>query len=200
MDATESQRPQGEADDAAIIAQVRAGEINAFGALVRRHSQRLYRIAVSVLRNDADAEEVVQETFVRAYTHLGQFQGRAQFSTWLARIAFHEALARQHDRRRFVDVEVDGDGAQTPLFHHGMSPDRSLANRELSTALQRSLANLPELYRESFALVYIEELSRSAAAAALKITRSNLKVRLHRARRLLRAQMSGGMVTTRPTA
>lgn len=200
MDATESQRPQVEADDAAIIAQVRAGDINAFAAMVRRHSQRLYRIAVSVLRNDADAEEVVQETFVRAYTHLGQFQGRAQFSTWLARIAFHEALARKHDRRRFVDVEVDGDSAQAPLFHHGMSPDRSLTNRELSTALQRSLANIPELYRESFALVYIEELSRSAAAAALKITRSNLKVRLHRARRLLRAQMSGDIVATRQSA
>ena len=175
--------------DSEIIAQVRAGEIESFATLIRRHSQRLYRVAVSVLGNHADAEEVVQETFVRAYTHLGQFEGRAQFSTWISRIAFHEALAHKHDRRRFIDLDLDADRPHLPLFHHGVGPDRYVLNSESSERLSSSLHSLPKLYRESFTLVYIDELSRSAAAAALKITRSNLKVRLHRARRLLQAQL-----------
>lgn len=182
--------PQPEIPDSEIVERVRAGDVNAFATLVRRHSQRLFRVAVCVLRNEADAEEVVQDSFVRAYTHIGQFEGRAQFSTWIARIAFHAALARKQERSRFVDLDDDLPLAPCATLPGPLPPDAYAVQRQVSDSVLASLQSLPPMYRECLRLVYLEHLSRCAAASVLNISRENLKVRLHRARRLLQSQLA----------
>lgn len=177
-----------ERTDTEVVARVLGGDREAFGILMRRHGKRLLRVAIAVLRDENEAEEVVQETFVRAFTHLSQFEGRAQFSTWLLRIGFHEALARKRLRQRFLELG-DDDSRYEPLFHRAISPERCLWNAEISFHLRRGVAKLPGKHRDAVVLVYLRDFDRAATAAALHISEANLKVRLHRARRLLRSQM-----------
>src|SRR5512146_683916 len=104
--------------DEEIVARVCSGEIELYEILMRRHNPRIYRAARAILRDDAEAEDVMQEAYVRAYAGLAQFEGKARFSTWLTKIAVHEALARARRRRRFEpmddDIEDDGDTGQIP--------------------------------------------------------------------------------------
>ncbi|MGA2990377.1 MAG: sigma-70 family RNA polymerase sigma factor [Candidatus Korobacteraceae bacterium] len=101
--------------DEEVVAQVLAGNADMFEVLMRRYNQRLYRVARAILRNDDEAEDVMQDAYVRAYEHLDQFAGRAKFSTWLTRIAVHEALARQHRGKRYA--RVGGEARQAFSFH-----------------------------------------------------------------------------------
>ena len=174
--------------DEEVVARVRAGEVALFEVVMRRYNQRLYRAARAIVGAD-EAEDVMQEAYVRAYEHLDQFEGRARFSTWLTRIAVHEALARARRAGRFVDV---GDGAIEETMSHApsSSPERRVADHELAAVLETAIESLPAPYRAAFILRSVEDLSTSETAECLEIPEETVKTRLHRARALLRQQLT----------
>jgi RNA polymerase sigma-70 factor (ECF subfamily) len=184
-------RPEPLSDEE-VVARVLAGETAMFEIIMRRHNQRLFRVARSILRDDGEAEDVMQDAYVRAYEHLDQFAWRAKFSTWLTRIAVHEALARQHRKDRYKELhpmsELEGDpmdrfASLTP------DPEQQTSNQELRRLLEAAVENLPAPYRTVFMLRDVEEMNTSDAAYALDISEENVKVRLHRARALLRKSL-----------
>ncbi len=176
--------------DEEVVARVLDGETALFEIIMRRYNQRLYRVAHSILRDDAEAQDVMQDAYVRAYQHLDQFAGRAKFSTWLTRIAVHEALARAHRRSRVqgLDAEPYG-GTMDPLVSKTPDPEQQASDRELVALLQSAVLALPANYRSVLVLRDIEEMSTSDTAEALDLTEENVKVRLHRARALLRREL-----------
>ena len=180
-----------EFSDEDVIARVRAGEIDLFEILMRRYNQRVYRLARAVLRNDGEAEDVVQDAWVRAYSHLGQFAGRAAFSTWISRIALHEAWARVRRRSRFAAVLPDAAG-ETPEMKQAspdLDPEGAALNGQVRSLLESVIEGLPATYRTVFVLRDIEELSTAETAASLDVTEETVKTRLHRARAVLRREL-----------
>lgn len=174
--------------DEQVVARVLAGETPLFEILMRRYNQRLFRVARSILGNDGEAEDVTQDAYVRAYVHLNQFAGRARFSTWLTKIAVHEAMARLRSRQRLVEID-----AATESMEDGMglesktpSPEQEVLNRTIRIVLEGGVDRLPETYRSVFMLREIEGLSTSETAECLDLTEETVKVRLHRARSLMR--------------
>lgn len=175
--------------DERIVERVLGGERELYEVLIRRHNQRVYRIARSVLGDEDEAEDVMQDAYVRAYAHLDQFEGRAKFSTWLGKIAVYEALARARRRGRFVEWDETtmtddaqaGSDPRTPP-----TPEDELGRRELGYILTEAVDALAAPQRLVFVLRQIEGLSTAEAAECLGISEDNVKVRLHRARRALR--------------
>ena len=132
--------------DEEVVARVLAGETALFEIVMRRYNQRLYRVARAILRNDTEAEDVMQDAYVRAYEHLAQFAGKAQFSTWLTRIAVHEALARQHSGERFDNSGADHQrGDPMDRFSSLMpDPEKHTGNAELRSFLEEAIQKLPQ--------------------------------------------------------
>jgi len=170
------------ATDEDIVARVLGGETALFELLMRRHNQRLYRVARGIVGDDAEAEDVTQEAYVRAFQHLGQFAGRARFSTWLTRIAVHEASARRRRRGRHIDVEE----SMPALISTAAGPEQLAADQELGRAIEAAMDALPAVYGAVFMLREVEGLSTAETAACLEINEETVKTRLHRARALLR--------------
>jgi RNA polymerase sigma-70 factor (ECF subfamily) len=160
-----------------------------FEILMRRHNQRLYRVVRAILRDEAETEDVLQDAYVRAFMHLDQFLGRARFSTWLTRIAVHEALRRQNRRRRFTGIEDVVDSLESPA----PGPAEGAANGELRELLETSIDRLPKDYRTVFVLRDVEGLSTAETAKSLAILEQTVKTRLHRARRQLRSHLEQGL-------
>ncbi|HKC71091.1 MAG TPA: RNA polymerase sigma factor [Terriglobales bacterium] len=176
--------------DEEVVARILAGETALFEIIMRRYNQRLYRVAHSILRNDGEAEDVMQDAYVRAYQHLHQFEGRAKFSTWLTRIAVHEALARAHRRNRIQELDAEPYGGyMNPLPATTPDPEQQASDRELVALLQDAVLALPDNYRSVLMMRDIEEMSTTDTAQALDLTEENVKVRLHRARALLRREL-----------
>jgi len=175
--------------DEEVVVRVLAGETAMFEIVMRRHNQLLYRVARAILRNDGEAEDVMQDAYVRAFEHLRQFAGRAKFSTWLARIAVNEALARERRGNRYQVLEQkskqDGD-PMDGLASLEPNPEQLASNSEIRSLLEEAVENLPDDYRTIFMLRDVEEMSITDAANILEITEENVKIRLHRARALLR--------------
>ena len=179
-------------NDEEVVARVLAGETGMFEIIMRRHNQRLYRVARAILRNDGEAEDVMQDAYVRAYEHLDQFAGKAKFSTWLTRIAVHEALARQHRDRRYQDLEPISEREGDPMDRFAslaLNPEQQASNAEIRRLLEEAVEKLPDTYRTIFMLREVEEMSTTDAADVLEISEENVKVRLHRARALLRKSL-----------
>jgi RNA polymerase sigma-70 factor (ECF subfamily) len=155
---------------------------------MRRYNQRLYRVARAILHDDAEAEDVMQDAYVRAYTHLNQFAGRSAFSTWLTRIAVHEALSRLRARNRHPQVDVtEHDGEISMKMPDGsLDPEQNASAAQLKEFLEEAVMNLPESYRTVIMLRDIEEMSTSETAEALDLTEENVKVRLHRGHGMMR--------------
>jgi RNA polymerase sigma-70 factor (ECF subfamily) len=175
--------------DEEVVRRVRAGETGLFEVVMRRYNQRLYRVARAILRDDAEAEDVTQQAYVNAYRHLDQFAGLAKFSTWLTRIAVHEALARARRRGRFEEQETvdDGNGdTMDALKSPGPDPERQAFTGELRGLLESAIGALPEHYRAVFVMRDVEGMSTAESADCLDITEETAKTRLHRARMLLR--------------
>jgi RNA polymerase sigma-70 factor (ECF subfamily) len=171
--------------DEEVVERVLAGDISLFEILMRRYNQRLFRVARGILADDAEAEDVTQEAYVRAFRELASFRGEARFATWLTRIACHEALARARKRRRLVPI--DGGGGEPPdPPAQTFGPEREMANRELQSVLREAVELLPDPLRAVFCLREIEDLSSEETADALGLTVENVRVRLHRAKRGLR--------------
>ena len=190
MPETPSSNPQ--LTDEEVVGRVLAGDRELYEVLVRRHTSRLYRAAVSILRSASDAEDVVQDAFVSAFQHLGQFAGRAKFSTWLTRIAVHRALEVAQGRRE-DSLDVPEQDYKSTLRSRGRTPEENAARGEANALLDQALDRLPEIYRDVVVMRYLHETDTAETAAHLNITESNVKVRLHRACLMMRRHLSGAL-------
>jgi RNA polymerase sigma-70 factor (ECF subfamily) len=192
LSAVELASKQEQLTDEEVVARVLAGETGMFEIVMRRHNQRLYRVARAILRNDGEAEDVMQDAYVRAYEHLDQFAGKAKFSTWLTRIAVHEALARQRRGNRYQELEPVSEREGDPMDRFASitpNPEQQASNSEIRRLLEEAVEKLPDSYRIVFMLRDVEEMSTIDTANALEITEENVKIRLHRARVLLRKSL-----------
>lgn len=177
-----------------LVARARTGDEPAIRALVQRNNQRLFRTARGILRNDSDAEDVVQATYVQAFTNLAAFRGEAQFSTWLTRIALNEALGRLRRRRNTTGLEAidmatnsrNGEVLQFPTSPPMTDPETEMARSEARRLLERAIDDLPDEFRAVFVLREVEGMTTEEAASTLGIRPETAKTRLHRARRLMR--------------
>jgi RNA polymerase sigma-70 factor (ECF subfamily) len=182
--------PGGALSDEEIVERVLAGDLPSFEIIMRRYNQRIFRIARSILRDDDEAEDVTQDAYVRAFEHLAQFSGLAKFSTWLTRIALHEALARRRRRERLhvVDLNDPHNFSMVPLMATP-GPEHATSVKELHGVLTAAVDELPDDLRTVFAMRLIEGLDTAETAACLELSEANVKVRLHRARSVLRERL-----------
>ncbi len=174
--------------DEELIARILAGEKRLFELLIRKYNQRLYRIGMSVLENEAEAEDAMQTAYINAYEHLPRFEQRASFGTWLTRIMLNQCYGQKRKKRDLLT-----DFEQTDNFVLMNTPANELANKELSDVLEQAIARLPEKYRLVFVLREIEDMSVRETSAALSIEETNVKVRLNRAKVMLRKNLHGYM-------
>jgi RNA polymerase sigma-70 factor (ECF subfamily) len=166
-------------DDLQVIARVLAGEGALFELLMRRHNQRLFRAARAIVKDDDEAEDVMQEAYVNAYTNLAQFAGRARFASWLTRIAVHEALARVRKRGLVRGVEDEA------MSSDRASPEEDASDGELRAILTTQVDALPDVFRVVFVLRAVEGLSVEETAECLDLLPETVRTRFFRARRLL---------------
>lgn len=175
--------------DEQVVAEVLTGHTAVFEALIRRHNQRLYRAARAILRNEAEAEDVMQQAYVNAYLHLDQFAGRSSFATWLTKIALYEALTRARKLGRTVSLNDADDGEEEPVVSiraEGPDPERQAFAGELRGVIESAVEALPAAYRTVFMLREVEGMSTAETAGVLGIREDAVKTRLHRAKHLLR--------------
>ena len=178
--------------DEQIVDEVRAGDTEAFRFLVERHQNTVYGILLRLVSDPDVAEELAQETFVRAYRSLGSFRGDARFSTWLVQIAVHAARDRQRSRNRSKIISLSeledrrNPAAQIEETRSAFDPTLDLDEHELSRRLQEGLRTLPSAYREVFVMRHLQELDYEEIASLTGDSVGSLKVRTHRARKLLR--------------
>lgn len=180
-------------DDVALVARAAAGEPAAFRAIVRTHNRLLFRTARGIVQDD-EAQDVVQETYLLAFTHLDSYRGEAALGTWLARIAINVALGTQRRRGRLAPLAEPGDdgepeSAMIPAPERDR-PDVQAGSGELRALLQASVAELPPIYRSVFMLRAVEEMSVADAAFCLGVSEEVVKTRYLRARALLRERLS----------
>jgi RNA polymerase sigma-70 factor (ECF subfamily) len=184
--------PEGIAD-AQLAARVASGDGAAFELLMRRHNRRLYRIARSVLRDAADAEDVLQEAYLAAYRAIGSFRGEASLATWLSRLVLNHCLARRRrEQRRDNIVAMVPEPEDMPAFDEADpdTPDRSMVRAELRALIERKVEELPEAFRTVFVMRGIEELSVEETARLLAIPEATVRSRHFRARSLLRESLA----------
>jgi RNA polymerase sigma-70 factor (ECF subfamily) len=171
--------------DEELVRRIVAGEASLFATLMRRYNQRLFRVVRSIVRSPCEAEDVLQQAYLSAYVNLAQFEGRSRFSTWLTRIAVHEALGRVRLRARRelpLEAEATSDGGER-------DPEQQASERELARLFEEACDSLPDIYRSVFVMRGIEEMSIAETAACLDLSEEAIKVRYHRARALLRARV-----------
>ena len=183
------------APDTELLSRMRAGHSTAFAVLMRRNNQRLYRLARSIVRDDSEAEEVVQESYVRAFTHIEGFKGKSSLATWLARIVLNEALGRLRRRHPAIDIdkmaETSEAGSDPPLIvQDQMSPEHVSARQEIRRAIENAVDRLPPPFRAVFIMRAIEQMSIAETADCLGIPDDTVKTRFHRANKLLRQALS----------
>lgn len=190
--AAERTAPAGEME---LVRRALAREADAFRTIMRLHNRRLYRLARSILRNDGEAEDVVQEAYMRAFMHLDRFRGESSLATWLSRIAINEALGRLRKRRKAADFAAeatrhpDAEIIPFPLKTGSDDPERTMAQRQILALVERAAENIPDAYRTVFVARVIEGLSIEETADLLGIRPETVKTRLHRARHLMRSQI-----------
>jgi RNA polymerase sigma-70 factor (ECF subfamily) len=178
--------------DEEVVDRVRRGETALFEVVMRRYNQRVYRVARSILASDAEAEDVMQEAYVRAYTHLDQFEGRAAFSTWLTKIAVYEAMNRLRRSGRFEPLETPVDAGEESMRQaaaEDRDPERQMFDQEIRTLLEAAIDALPADYRSVFTLREVEGLDTAETARCLDVSEDVVKTRLHRARARIREDL-----------
>lgn len=185
------------ADDQALAAAVGAGERDAFAALMRRYNRRLYRLARAILRDDAEAQDALQDAYLAAYRAIGTFRGDAQLSTWLSRLVSNACLGRlRRDARRHAAAPMvstsanDGSDRELMDTSHAASPDDALMRTQLRRLIERKLDALPESFRVVFVMRCVEELSVEETAQCLGIPEATVRTRHFRARSLLRESLA----------
>jgi RNA polymerase sigma-70 factor, ECF subfamily len=190
-------KPLQALDDAALVARVQRADTAAFAALMRRYNRRLYRTARAILKDDAAAEDAVQEAYVAAFHHLGEFRGDAQLSTWLTRIVVNQALqALRRTRREQVVVLFDeppaerDDGDDLPHSLAPGTPEKTMLRAEMRRLIERKIDELPDGYRTVFVMREVEDLTVEETAAALGIPEATVRSRLFRAKARLREALA----------
>jgi RNA polymerase sigma-70 factor (ECF subfamily) len=181
---TETAPPAAPPTDEELVRRVARGEVALFEVLLRRHDQRVYRTVRAILRDEDESEDAMQQAWLAAYLHLRDFEGTAPFATWIVRIAANEALQRL--RRRVPRVAVPAGAEEERMDPHAEDPEERAAAHEAARLVERAVDRLPVHYRVVFVLREVEGLSTGETAAALGIREDAAKVRLHRARALLR--------------
>lgn len=187
--------------EAEIIAAILAGETQLYHELIRPHERSVYMMALSYMKNEADAEDVAQEAFINAFRNLSTFRGDAKFSTWLISITLNEArnrLRRQSVvRMQSLDEPPDEGGAVSPALLRDWReiPSEVVEREEVRALIKRAVETLPEIYRQVFLLRDVEELNVNETAETLSISISNVKVRLHRARMMLQKELAPQLKT-----
>lgn len=180
--------------DSEIVRRIRAGEHALFEVLMRRHNQRIYRAARAVIKDETEVEDVMQQAYINAFTHLHQFEDRSEFSTWLTRITLNEAFARRNKVKRAESLTAHaGDEAgvvMETIRSAQPDPERQAYAQELRRVLEIAVDELPESYRTVFMLRDVEGLSTSETGAGLGIGDEAVKTRLHRARAMIRRSVS----------
>lgn len=173
--------------DEEIIDRILGGEPRLYEIIMRRYNAMLYRVGMSMINNDAEVEDIMQVTYIKAYENLHKFEKRAAFSTWLTRILINEALYQLKKSKRKMSIELNDEthGAGRVNTAAG-SPVHTLLNKELSHILEHALVQLPEKYRMVFVLREMENMSIGQTVEILNITEANVKVRLNRAKTMLR--------------
>lgn len=196
--------------EAALVARARGGDEAAIRLLIKANNQRLFRVARGVLRDDAEAEDVVQASYVSAFTKLGSFREDARFSTWITRIALNEALSRA--RRRRPQVELDaidtamqadmGWSSRFPISLMPLAADSEVSRTEMRTMIESAVDTLPEAFRLVFVLRDIEGMTLAEIAEQLDVKVDTVKTRLHRARgqlrRVIEARLEGSFAEAFP--
>ena len=188
-----------EVPDGELVRRVAAHDHDAFRVLMKRHNQMLYRTARSILKNDAEAEDAVQEAYMQAYRAMGDFRGDAKLSTWLVRIVVNEAITRLHRQARRAEIiRLDGDGP--PQDNHssedGMNesapehPELAALRAEARRLLETKIDQLPDAFRTVFVLRAVEEMTVEEVAAVLDIPEATVRTRYFRAKGLLRESLS----------
>jgi len=193
MEAAEMSAPM---DDVALVTSARGGDARAFSHLVSRYDRKIFRLARHITNSDEDAEDVLQETFLKAYEHLDGFQGNAKFYTWLVRIAVNESLMKLRKRKsdRTVSLDEPADNGDEPMVREiavwDGNPEQQYSSEELRSILDKAIANLKPTFRTVFLLRDVEDLSTEETAAALDISVPAVKSRLLRARLELRERLT----------
>lgn len=182
-------------EDAELVRRALARDGAAFRSIMERYNRRLYRIARSILRNDSEAEDAVQEAYVSAFAHLDSFRGESSLSTWLTRITMNEALGRLRRERTAPERESYGTEPSEaniipfPATEASADPERSMAQREILQLVEQATDSLPEIFRIVFMARVIEGMSVEQTAVLLGLDPKTVKTRLHRARRLMRDRL-----------
>jgi RNA polymerase sigma-70 factor (ECF subfamily) len=182
-------------DDQALVRLALAQDANAFRTIMTRHNRRLYRLARSILIDDSEAEDVLQEAYMRAFAGLAGFRGDATLATWLSRIVINEALARLRRKRRIPTVPPPRHDTQAaeiitfPLTASPDDPERNMAQRQILDLIEKATDSLPENFRAVFMARAIEGLSVEETAELLDLKQETVKTRLFRARKLLREKL-----------
>jgi RNA polymerase sigma-70 factor (ECF subfamily) len=192
MKATVLSVPEG-VGDVELAARVAGGDGAAFELLMRRHNRRLYRLALSVLRDAADAEDALQEAYLTAYRAIGSFRGESSLATWLSRLVLNQCLGRKRkdDRREdIVSIVHLTPEADAVAQADGETPDRALVRAELRELLERKVGELPEAFRTVFMMRCVEELSVEETAQLLNIPEATVRTRQFRARGMLRESLA----------
>jgi RNA polymerase sigma-70 factor (ECF subfamily) len=182
-------------DEAQIITSILAGNTHLFHDLIRPHERSVYAMALSLLHNEADAEDAAQEAFLKAFRNLAKFRGESKFSTWLISITLNEARSRLRSKKvmkmESLDEPPENQGPVTPALLRDWReiPSEALERHEIRAMLQQAITDLPLIYREVFLLRDVEELSVNQSAETLGISIASVKVRLHRARIMLQKKL-----------
>jgi RNA polymerase sigma-70 factor (ECF subfamily) len=196
---------QKQTGEAALIALILAGQNQHYHELIRPYERTVYMTALSIIKNEADAEEITQEAFLKAFRNISTFRAESKFGTWLISIVMNEARARL--RRQAIvpmesldDTNEEGAGVSPALLRDWREiPLEAIEQKEIREMLQGAVMSLPDIYRQVFLLRDVEELSVAETAEALAISISTVKVRLHRARLMLQKQLSPLLKKTQPT-
>jgi len=196
MPVTRAQQVKAESlSDEELVSLARQRDEAAVRTITTRYNRRLFRIARSILRNDAEAEDVVQETYVRAFTGLDMFRGDSAFGTWITRIAMNEALGRLRRRKPTVDWETYGENRhQAEIIHFPASaassdPEKTMAQGQVRAVLEQAIDQLPDAFRAVFVARIVEGMSVEETADLFGLRAETVKTRLHRARVLLRSEL-----------
>ena len=178
--------------DTEIIARILQGQKDLYAVIVRRYNQRLYRVGMSIINDDAEVEDVMQVAYIKAYENLGKFEGKSSFSTWLTRILINESLFRLKKRKN--SIHLNDDIMKTEIFQQHIidvkTPVLTILNSELKTILEKSIRQLPEKYRTVFVMREIINMNIAETKECLDISEVNVKVRLNRAKALLRNSLN----------
>ena len=176
--------------DNEVITRILAGEKSMYELIMRRYNRCLFRIGLSILKNKTDVEDAMQETYVKAYQHLHNFQYRSSLLSWLVRILINESLLKQKRQSRFKSIDGSVIVFDTDLTIENETPEQSLLNRELKNVLEQAILELPADYSQVYIMREVEQMSVKETSDCLGISEANVKVRLNRAKVMIREFLS----------